>query len=198
MSAWSNPVSLRVLSALGTPVGLSAESDPNGVRLSWQPVSDAPGVQYRIFRTSEQRKEPGLVGTVDKPEYVDRSATGAVRYAYFIQAVLNGAESNPSEAASVVPVDKFAPAVPAGITIIAGLNSVELAWERNTEPDLRGYRVFRAEAGGDFSPIAELVEAPSYSDKSVTSGKLYRYSVSSVDLTGNESARSPAAEMTAP
>ncbi len=87
------------------------------------------------------------------------------------------------------PVDTFAPAVPAGLTVLSGVSSVELAWERNLDKDLRGYQVYRATGDGPMERIASLVESPAYSDKAVESGKSYHYAVSAVDQAGNESAR---------
>jgi fibronectin type 3 domain-containing protein len=42
-----------------------------------------------------------------------------------------------------------------------------------------------------------LIDAPAYGDRQVEAGKRYRYTVSSVDQAGNESARSEAVEATA-
>ena len=57
-------------------------------------------------------------------------------------------------------------------------NSIELNWERNTEGDLNGYRVYRAEGNGAMEKIADVSVVPSYSDRKVEAGKTYRYSVS--------------------
>jgi fibronectin type 3 domain-containing protein len=48
-----------------------------------------------------------------------------------------------------------------------------------------------------FEKYASLVEDPNFSDAKIEAGKKYRYTVSAVDLTGNESARSALAEATA-
>jgi fibronectin type 3 domain-containing protein len=45
---------------------------------------------------------------------------------------------------------------------------------------------------------SELVKAPSYRDSDVASGKTYTYSVSAVDLRGNESHRSEEASEPVP
>jgi hypothetical protein len=50
---------------------------------------------------------------------------------------------------------------------------------------------------GPFDKYATLIEAPTFSDSKIESGKRYRYTVSAVDLTGNESARSAIVEATA-
>jgi len=50
---------------------------------------------------------------------------------------------------------------------------------------------------GPFEKLAALIEAPTYTDRQVEAGKKYRYAISAVDLTGNESERSPVQEATA-
>ncbi len=100
-----------------------------------------------------------------------------------------------SPTVEIVPVDKFPPAVPTGLTAAASPDSVELAWERNTDPDFAGYRVYRSLDGAAFEKIADSLEAPNYSDRGVAGGKRYRYAVSAVDLLGNESARSQPVEV---
>src|SRR5204863_10184744 len=99
----------------------------------------------------------------------------------------------PVESAAVVPKDVFPPAAPANLQAIAGLNTIELTWERNTEPGLKNYRVYR-----DNQVLADAVDAPSFSDRQVTPGQKYRYVVTALDQAGNDSTRSREAELTAP
>ncbi|MGH9614602.1 MAG: fibronectin type III domain-containing protein, partial [Bryobacteraceae bacterium] len=107
------------------------------------------------------------------------------------------AESVTAASKPIIPVDTFPPAVPSGLTAAAGVSSVELAWERDTESDLKNYIVYRSAAGGPFEKIAE-VNTPSYSDLKVQSGKDYSYEVSAIDQLGNESERSKPVEAKAP
>ena len=107
-------------------------------------------------------------------------------------------ESDLSEPVTKIPADEFPPAAPAGLTAVPTTTSIELAWDRDTEPDLAGYRVYRAAPGGEFEKIGETAEAPSYSDKQVESGKQYRYAVSAFDKAGNESKRSVEIVVAAP
>ena len=95
-------------------------------------------------------------------------------------------------------MDTFPPAVPSCLAPSAVANSIELVWDRNTEPDLAGYRIYRALAGGAFEKLADVSQIPSYSDRKVEHGKTYRYAVSAVDQTGNESAQTQAVEVGLP
>jgi fibronectin type 3 domain-containing protein len=108
------------------------------------------------------------------------------------------AESDLSSEVSITPVDKFAPATPAGVHADSAPATIELAWERNAEPDLAGYRVYRATAGGSFDKVAEIAAIPTWSDHAVESGKTYRYVLTAFDRAGNESPRSAPVEVTFP
>ena len=95
---------------------------------------------------------------------------------------------------SITPEDKFPPAVPGALTAILGVNTMELAWTRNTEPDFKSYNVYRSTDGGPLVKIGEGIVAPTFSDNKIEPGKKYRYEVSAVDVKGNESAHSTPAD----
>ena len=136
---------------------------------------------------------PEAIGETDKTEYLDDSAQFGMTYHYQVLAFADERHqaliSEPSEA--ITPKDTFAPDVPKGLTVDPGVNAIELAWELNTEADFRGYNVFRSVDGGPFVKIASLITAATYHDTDVQAGKVYRYQVSAVDLSGNESDRCP-------
>jgi fibronectin type 3 domain-containing protein len=68
---------------------------------------------------------------------------------------------------------------------------IDLTWAPNTDADLAGYNVYRREEGGQPVKInTELVKTPAFRDTNVQSDQTYFYSVSAVDLRGNESRRS--------
>ena len=161
-SDWSNLSVVRVLAPLSPPSGIVAESHPEGVRVSWQASG---GQQYRVYRHGEGDKEPALMATAAAGEYVDRTVILGKPYDYAVQTVVDSVESARSQAVAVVPQDKFAPAVPSGLTAILGINTVELSWERNTEADLQSYRVYRSEEAGPFERMMPDADAPAWSDK---------------------------------
>jgi hypothetical protein len=192
-SEWSNPVSLVVIQPLATPSAPKPQNVARGVELTWT----GTGPRYRIFR-AEGNGQPQQLADSDVPRYVDDTTLFGTRYRYMVQAIAAENQwSVVSEAADITPEDKFPPAVPEGLSAVSAPQSIELAWTRNTEPDFRGYNIFRSVDNEPFTLYASLVEAPTFSDSKIQAGKKYRYRVSAVDLTGNESAQSAPAEATA-
>lgn len=194
-AGWSAPKMFTVRTPLPDPTGFRAAADPKGVRLSWMETGKA---EYHVYRKTEQQTRPVLLATTTEPDYVDISAEYGKTYQYSVQATRDGIESNMIGPVTITPVDIFPPAVPSGLTVSAGINTLELAWNRNTEPDFKEYRVLRSVDGGPFVEAARGLETPVYSDRMVQSGKRYRYEVESVDQDGHVSAPSGPVEMTAP
>jgi hypothetical protein len=196
-SDWSNFVRLRVVPPPQKPAELRPELVPTGVKLTWT----APGSRFRILRRGPGETGFIPVATVEAHEWTDTSTEYGKQYSYIVQTVVETgegpeAESEPSAPVAITPKDIFPPAAPAGLRIAVAPDSLELTWDRNTEPDLAGYRVYRAPAGGQFEKIADIGQIPAYSDHNVEHGKTYRYEVAAVDAAGNESARSAPAEAT--
>lgn len=197
-SAWSNAAFFDAIAPVAKPGNLRAQGMNAGIHLSW--TGDA--ALYRIYRKDPNQPEFTLLGQSASTTFLDRTAEFGKPYAYqvigFRAAGGQEAESDASDALSVNIADKFAPEIPNGLAALVGVNSVELAWERNLEKDLRGYRIYRATGGGDWEKIADLVEPPAYGDRNVQPGTSYRYAVSAVDLLGNESGKSAEAKVAVP
>ena len=196
-AGWSPLVFLTVVPPVETPTDLVAEAQPAGVHLKW--TSSAP--KFRVFR--HQAAGPGYeqIATPEKPEYDDAVDFGK-EYSYYVQALVPAgdgtAESENSATVSITPKDIFPPAPPVGLEFILGGKTIELTWTHNTEPDLAGYRVYRAFENNGFERIKETQESTSYSDRNIEPGKHYKYAVTAVDRAGNESKMSEPVVVTAP
>jgi hypothetical protein len=206
-AGWSSFLVLPVVPPPERPAAFTAIATAEGVRLTWR----ASGATFRVFRKTTD--EFALVATVQQPQWTDTTTEAGKPYTYVVQTIValgdnagnkpatslnKEAQSDISEEFAITPLDTFPPAVPSGLTPSAAANSIELVWERNNEPDLAGYRIYRAVAGGAFEKLADVSQIPSYSDRTVEHGKTYRYAVSAVDQTGNESARTQAVEAALP
>ena len=190
-AGFSNMVALHVAPALATPANLKADAVAEGIQLSW----DSPEKNFTIFRQGPG--DAGLVklGTADHSPYVDKAVEFGKAYRYAVQSSTAAAQSEIAEMkAPLTPVDTFPPAVPRALVAVAGTQSVELVWDRDTEADLAGYRIYRDAGSGQFEKIGESKDTPSFSDKNVEKGKRYRYMVTAYDQLGNESKPSEVAD----
>lgn len=184
-SPWSNLLVLRVVEAPERPHGLRAEGAPEGVLLTWE----GAGARWRVFRRSG--KEWVQAAEVEQRQWLDREAQFGQSYEYAVeQVVVTGAApavSEPSQPARIEYADTFPPAPPTGLRVLAGAGSVELNWDRNTEPDFRAYQVWRGEGSGPLERLGEPGVSSSFADRTAASGRRYRYAVSAIDERGNES-----------
>ncbi len=92
-------------------------------------------------------------------------------------------------------VEFDAPAAPANLVATANAESVRLEWLANSEEDVEGYTVFRAEtAEGPYNTIARNVKTTAFVDNSCTETGQYYYKIKAVDHSLNSSEYSPVAE----
>ena len=190
-AGWSQLVSLEVQPVLPVPQNLKASDAPNGVHLKWTATAPA----FRIFRKQPDDSDWAHLGDSTQPSFDDKTADYGKTWQYYVvsarQTGDHWQESDQSEKISWTPKDIFPPAVPAGLTMIAGTKTIELVWDRVADADVAGYRVYR-----DGKMIADKLQTTAYSDKDVAAGKKYSYQISAVDLAGNESAKCAAQEIT--
>jgi hypothetical protein len=218
----SNQVHVPLIGTLPAPANLNAQVTARGVVLSW--MNDAPALTqadlryvYRVYRRQEGTAKPTLAGEVPPGTgqtltFTDSTIEWQKRYEYHVDAVtVITKEGKPSievpgEDSPEVKVfanDIFPPAVPSGLQAVASGPGqppfIDLVWAPDSEADLAGYNVYRREDNRPPVKVnSELVKTPAYRDTTVVPGKTYFYSVSAVDVYGNESARSEEASETVP
>lgn len=91
-------------------------------------------------------------------------------------------------------LDTVPPSPPVGLEIASAEGDlVQIIWSRNAEPDLAGYRVYRAfSEGSSFSQVSlRTLVCPWFYDH-VTPMDMACFKVTAVDESGNESAFSQA------
>lgn len=180
---------------------------------------------YRVYRRQEARPEGRqensaqqiLAGEIPAGAEHNLSLTDAnieweQTYEYRADTVTVVAEQNKPEIRvegddtpeiKVFAHDVFPPAVPSGLQAVSSgpgqKTFIDLVWAPVSDVDLDGYNVYRHEEGQPPVKLnAETVKTPAYRDANVISGRRYFYSVSAVDVRGNESARSEEASETVP
>jgi hypothetical protein len=172
------------------------ELDPK----TYVPQITGPDALHERFVTPLARLD-----RTNDPSYADKQFDFGKIYVYIVRSVTTAGgtelESSDSDPLIVKPTDTFPPSIPQGLVAAAIENpettppsvEVDLSWAINAEQDLAGYHVYRSEREGERGPLAtqDLLLSPAYRDTSVSSGHKYWYSVTAVDLSGNESAPAP-------
>lgn len=86
------------------------------------------------------------------------------------------------------PVEFESPNAPAELSAIINAESIQLNWEANSESDLKGYTVYRADSiNGIFSTIARNVITNSFVDNQIVAKRQYYYKIRAFDNSLNRS-----------
>ena len=219
----SNQVRVSLVRTLPPPQDFSARVTAQGVVLTWTGEAPAAGsgapvhYVYRIYRRPEDNAQRILAGEVaagSERSYslTDSSVEWEKTYEYRAETVTVIAQENKAQLQiegddtpeiKVFTNDVFPPAVPTGLQAVSSgpgqKTFIDLVWAPVADIDLDGYNVYRHEEGEAAAKLnAEPVKTPAYRDANVVSGKRYFYSVSAVDVRGNESGRSEEASELVP
>jgi hypothetical protein len=215
----SNQVLIPIAPTITPPQQLTVTVEADGVLISWTGADVPPAPQGLTYRHRIERSPAGAnayIALADvEPEsegfYLDKTFAWETKYDYRITSVtlvhsegvntaVEGADSKP---VATFTRDIYPPAEPTGLqAVFSSIGQkpfVDLTWAPNMESDLAGYNVFRSVGGSEPVKLnQQLVRVPSLRDDSVLPGKTYLYSISAVDLRGNESPRSAETTETVP
>ena len=215
----SNQVPIPVAPTIPAPDDLLAQVSGEGVGISWTgpaPPAAPAGLSYRYRVMRKPVGAPVYVVLADvEPtatgSYLDKTFGWETKYEYRIttltqvgsHGINTAVEGDDSQSVEVFTRDIYPPAQPAGLqAVFSSVGQkpfIDLTWAPNLENDLAGYNVFRRVENAQFEKLnKELVSGSSFRDDNVETGRKYIYSVSAVDLRGNESQRSAEASETVP
>lgn len=217
----SNQVQVPAAPTLPPPGNFRAQLTAEGVQLSWDAASppQIAGLRfvYRVYRRDLSSNRDAIAGeSPDRnqapPGLVDHSFEWEKTYDYHLTIVTMVAAENGMElqvegadtpAVRVFAHDIFPPATPTGLqAVYSGPGQkpfVDLIWTPDTEADLAGYNAYRREQGAEWTKLnSNPLKSPAFRDNEVLAGHTYSYSVSAIDVHGNESPRSEVANETVP
>jgi hypothetical protein len=219
----SNQVRVSLVHTFPPPRDFGARVTSRGVVLKWtndvRPENSDAAIRYiyRVYRRQESSQQETAVGEIPAAgagglEFTDSNIEWEKTYEYRVETVTVIAqekqpalqvEGDDSAEVKVFADDVFPPAVPSGLqAVFSGPGQkifIDLVWAPVADVDLDGYNVYRREEGTAAVKVnGGLVKTPAYRDENVASGRRYFYSVSAVDVRGNESARSEEAGETVP
>jgi fibronectin type 3 domain-containing protein len=218
----SNEVEVPAVPTLPAPENLQSQLASDGVHLTWSAdlsVPEIPGVRfaYRIYRREATSNTQAVAGEVPvqsgtAPAFLDSAIEWEKTYQYRVTVVTLIAQAQGSEQQvegddtpelTVVAHDVFPPATPTGLqAVFSGPRQkpfIDLIWAPDSDADLAGYNVYRSESGGEPKKLnTDPVKSPAFRDDAVVLGHTYTYSVSAMDVRGNESPHSEPAEEKVP
>jgi hypothetical protein len=196
------------------PASVTAAAKPAGIVLTWTaPTTTATSNEkpflsgYNVYRTSPGAPADALPAPlnpapISATTYTDTPAYGTFTYVVRAVAVAGPprVESEPSAAVTATFKDLQPPPAPANVSALVETRAVRIVWDPVTAPDFAGYRVYRTEGVGqpDAGEIREsgtgqltttLLTTTNFIDRAVNPGIAFRYSVTAVDKSGNESPR---------
>jgi hypothetical protein len=203
---------------IGTPAG-TAGPPANEVRFDRIRTSETPSQQSKESSSFMARKTPQepVEQVLRVPETasarhlfaMDTTVHTGNTYRYVAQRIERVTLGNhpleiasaPSAPAQTNYRDIFPPTVPLGLVSAAdsAAKAIDLNWTPDVDPALAGYIVYRRPAGSSqppqrISPADKPVTTSSWSDTTAVPGQRYAYSVSAIDISGNESQRSAEVE----
>jgi fibronectin type 3 domain-containing protein len=202
-SQQSEEVRVVPLLSLAAPKDVTAVAGDGQNMLSWDRVTTRSDgsqyegfVGYNIYRGTDKgryedmplNKEPIRTNT-----YKDTAVVNNKTYFYIVRSVDSPAlpwnESLDSAEVSATPRHTTPPERPKGLTVVPGVGRIFLTWNENKEKDLAGYYVYRSvKSGRDYERLTDkLLNRTTFSDVKVKPGVVYYYTVTAVDLSGNES-----------
>jgi hypothetical protein len=210
--AFSPPLAVPLIDPFPPPGSLAAQYAEDGVTLKWEPASRvdetfAPPAAYNLYEIDEP-VAPAAAGApvagaptvnsappksamnptpLQTPTFKDARVEFGKRRCYEVRSVrIAGGvqvESTGSEPVCLTLTDTFPPAAPKSLGSVPNEGAINLFWDPNTETDLAGYLVLRAEAPDE--KLTPLTPAPihetSYRDTSVKPGVTYTYAIVAVD-----------------
>ncbi len=215
----SNQVPIPVVPTIAAPDQVEASVAGDGVHITWagpQPPKPPQGVTYLYRIMRRPVGAPAYIVLDDiapsaAGSYLDKTFSWEQKYQYRITTLsevraegLNaGVEGDDSKPVEVFTRDIYPPGQPAGLqAVFSSVGQkpfIDLTWAPNMEGDLAGYNVFRWTEGNEPKKLnAQPLQVASYRDETVEPGKKYFYTVSAVDLRGNESPQSAPASETVP
>ena len=177
-----------------TPTGVSASSEPEGLRVGWSTVDGA--ASYRVYQAVSADGPYSRIGSTTGLSYLDTSALEGGVYYYRVTSLdAAGNESALSAVARAQRFDETPPPAVTGVTVTPTEYGFQVSWDADPAPDLQLYRVRRGEILGDpgeqvcslYAGFAVSHDTTSYAYTVLPDGDESCFIVDAVDHAGNSS-----------
>lgn len=160
------------ISHLDAPKVASVVNMSNGIKVTWEEISGAAG--YNVYRKTNGGSwtRIAIITGGTTLTYLDKSVSSGTNYTYTVRACAGNVMSSYDSQASLRYLKE--PKI-TGTAVISG--GVKLTWDKIA--GAAGYNVYRKTNGGKWARIATIANGSTvtYTDKSVSSGTTYMYTV---------------------
>ncbi len=162
---------------IASPILNKASNTDSGIKITWSAVSGAE--KYRVYRKSGSGSWKAL-GETGSTSYIDKTAKVRTKYTYTVRA-LSGSNSSGYDKKGLTITRMYTAPKLSGVTNVNG--GVKITWSAGK--GAAKYRVFRKAAGESSWTKLGVTSGKSYTDKKVSTGKKYSYTVRSLNSAGN-------------
>ena len=172
------------------------------VRIRWQPYTGKDFKEYQVLRTEGYDKDFEIVARISQAsaaQFIDSDIVNGKTF-YYCMRIKDVGDNISRRTPDVVgkPRDQKPPEAPKNARAEGRNNSVLLSWQRCADADVEQYRIRMHEGeisgGSKFKLIASIAAKDMFLNtfevKNLKNGKVYYFTVSAVDFSGNESGQS--------
>ncbi|GAA3580602.1 hypothetical protein GCM10022197_43110 [Microlunatus spumicola] len=145
-----------------------------------------------------------LYSSTTRFQQVVYEAKGLPETPHTLRIVRTGAKNAASRGSGImldafVATDVYPPSAPRDLAVAPKPGGMDLRWTPSPETDVSAYRVYRGTASGTLTLLStQTADDSDAVDEGLQPGATFRYQVTAVDSSGNESARSAVVSGTVP
>lgn len=180
-----------------TPQNIRGVSLGDTVSIEWDANLDSDLAGYVLYRGKSRDNFIDSINVGNTTSYLDTNVVYDTTYYYAVAAYdLDGNKSEFSEIIEVTPTIR--PATPTGITYRFDSNSIFLIWESQNLENISKVNIYRSETEDMSSVKSTSIDKSlnTYTDKNLTTGKTYYYTLSVTDTNQVESFKSDVLSIT--
>ncbi len=202
-SADSNIITFVWFDPAAAPGKVTVTPGDRQISLAWQPVALKTAgkdlsVKYQVLRRLDGKEYTKIGDPQAGTNYIDRQVANNQKYFYSVQTLTEYknelAEGGVSKEEATAPIDLTPPVSPTGVTAVRADTGIKVFWDRNTAPDLAGYRVYRRTADKDaYEMLGQVAPAITlFVDSKAGEDVRYYYAITALDgaTPANESSKS--------
>ncbi len=187
------------------PANVEREINKLQVTITWQNMEKDDLAGFNIYRSMHDRDDYEKINSILVPalsnRYIDK-VDYPHGYYYYVAAVDKSGNEAKSHKMFAEVQDVFPPSVPGNVKAMADTGRIMVNWDKNTEPDLAGYLIFRKIKSNskrfvllNANPIADNFYIDSLS---INIKNEFQYQVVAMDTSYNRSEFSEIAFATMP